>query len=461
MPTKATRQAVLDEFLQIKFGKEHQLTKQDLLSISGNDLRKKFTSKTSRGSTVSLYNWYSNSENRDEKNVFFYLLEDLGYAKTYSITEAEAKQSGRDKISQAHDIFSSKENRQLTFHEFLQNKFGKEHQITKEDLLSLEQKAFRDKSIRQTSIGSAASLYNWYSNSENRDEKNTIFYLLEDLGYAKTYSITENDVKFRKKIVFIEDKLILSEPKPQEELTEPLCRHDTQYVVQVVISTVKNGNSHPEPTQSLCERALQHYFQDILAVSDKKAYEVLPAAKEGATFVIHSSYPLDEVYQRGLALLGYDIKSQNLTNSQLNGLYFSVVERATVQNNAVGLMFRNDLNPYKNSLHILGQYSRMANDAQSQAELFNAIGLALDWIVQMKKEKVLPQDQMGYVESRGLAKLISVEKRAMWRLGMDNRYDAQELSRDHSSALLSLKQAQASVSSRQSLATNRSKLSAA
>jgi|GEM_PF-3197745 len=467
--SKENRQSVFQEFLQNKFGKNHELTKQDLLSLGRKDVADKSINKTTIGSAGSLYHWYTLSKDRQGKSISFHLLEDLGYAKTFGITEAEVKQSGIDRTTHARDIFSSKENRQIVFQKFLQNKLQKPpDQITKQDLLSLIRKDFADKSINKTTIGSAVSLYSWYALTEDRQGKNVIFYILEDLGYAQEFGITENDVKFRRKIVFVEDKLIPAEQKPQEELTEPLFQHDEQHVVQVVFSTVKNGNSHPKPTQSLRERALQYYFPGILAVSSKKAYDVLPEAKEGAKFVIHSFYPLDGIYQKGLALLGYEIKSQNLTNSQLNGIYFSVVERATVQNNAE-IMFRNDLNPYNNALHILGQYSRLAHDSKTQAELHIAIDLALDWIAQMKKEGVLPGVQMDYVEAHGMAKLCSMEQRAMDRLGLAmvydkrfgraiSKYDMQEIRKNSSLAMRTLGKVQTKLETRKTRAIERTKM---
>ncbi|HQT45081.1 MAG TPA: hypothetical protein PLO51_03825, partial [Candidatus Micrarchaeota archaeon] len=94
------------------------------------------------------------------------------------------------------------------------------------------------------------------------------------------------------------------------------------------------------------------------------------------------------------------------------------VIRKELKSDAVPIMFENDLNPIKTTMHVLGQYGRMAHNAKSEVELYHATGLGFDWLIKACESGIIPQSQLEYVKSQGLEKLAKIESRGMSRLGV-------------------------------------------
>ncbi|MCX6769513.1 MAG: hypothetical protein NT051_02415 [Candidatus Micrarchaeota archaeon] len=166
-------------FLKAKFPgkKPSEITKEDLLSLTAKNFHNIKLGK-SKG-----------------QNVLHSLLQDLGYAKTHGIDEDMCKKATRDKIRDARSVFNNLSTRKQVFELFLKAKFNKESsEITKEDLLSLTAKDFQNIKLGKNAPGSSISLFVWYTKTRPK-EKNVVYSLFQDLGYAKTHGIEEDMCK--------------------------------------------------------------------------------------------------------------------------------------------------------------------------------------------------------------------------------------------------------------------------
>ncbi len=417
------RQACLYEFLQNLFGKPiEDITRDELLSLTSRDFQNPKINKTSVGRASSLYVWATNSKDRNGQNVIFFIFKDAGLAGKHNITNSDFKG------------FDSQAVRKVCLYEFLKNKFNKEvKNLSTEELLSLTTRDFQNPKINKTSVGSARALFKWASKSKGRNGQNVIFYLLKDAGLSDSHSIMEKDItdKFlsiraqnfgrNRQIVFIENKLIPNtETISQIDTAAGLVSRGETTQIQAIFSTTKLGENCQKENvlSSKVQQVLDHYFAGNPSITSANSYQKLHDAIVGEALVICSTYPLDEIYKSGLEKLGFQITNENLAHPQVQGQYFTQIIRTEQKSDAVPIMFENDLNPVKTTLHVLGQYGRMAYKAESEVELYHATGLGLEWLITATNSGIIPESQIAYVKSQGLDKLAKMESRGMARLGV-------------------------------------------
>jgi hypothetical protein len=190
--------------------------------------------------------------------------------------------------------------------------------------------------------------------------------------------------------------------------------------IQAIFSTTKLGENGQKENalSSKAQQVLDHYFGSVPSITSCNSFQKLKDAVVGESLVIRSAYPLDEIYKSGLEKLGFQLVEENLIHPQVQGQYFTQVIRKEQKSDAVPIMFENDLNPVKTTMHVLGQYGRMAYGAKSEVELYHATSLGLEWLIKATNLGIIPESQIGYVKSQGLDKLAKMESRGMARLGV-------------------------------------------
>ena len=193
----SARKLVFKLFLKAKFPgkKPSEITKEDLLSLSGRDFQNFKLGKNAPGSPSRLYTQYAESRSKGQ-NILYTLFQDLGYAKAHGINEDMCKKASRDKTTNAKSVFKDLSARKKVFELFLKAKFPgkKPSEITKEDLLSLGRKDLQNIKLGKNALGSPSSLYIWYSITPSKGQ-NTIYKIFQDLGYAKAHGINEDMCK--------------------------------------------------------------------------------------------------------------------------------------------------------------------------------------------------------------------------------------------------------------------------
>ena len=433
--SQAVRKVCLYEFLKNKFNKEvKNLSTEELLSLTTRDFQNPEINRTSVGSAGTLCMWAIKSKDRNGQNLIFYIVKDAGLHDKHQLTNSDFKTSANQYHHGVHSIFSSPSNRKACLYEFLKNKFNKEvKNLSTEELLSLTTRDFQNPKINKTSVGSARALFKWASKSKGRNGQNVIFYLLKDAGLSDSHSIMEKDItdKFlsiraqnfgrNRQIVFIENKLIPNtETISQIDTAAGLVSRGETTQIQAIFSTTKLGENCQKENvlSSKVQQVLDHYFAGNPSITSANSYQKLHDAIVGEALVICSTYPLDEIYKSGLEKLGFQITNENLAHPQVQGQYFTQIIRTEQKSDAVPIMFENDLNPVKTTLHVLGQYGRMAYKAESEVELYHATGLGLEWLITATNSGIIPESQIAYVKSQGLDKLAKMESRGMARLGV-------------------------------------------
>jgi hypothetical protein len=431
---RETRLSVFNELLQKRFGdpKEHPLTREDILSLSVNE---DFNSKIalSVGSSGGFFAWYV--ARKKGKKTLFELLEDLGYAQRFGITEQDCKDAARQRYSLAFQIYGDRETRLSVFGEFLEKHFKSPITgITRNHLLSLSQRQFKSKT--ELSLGSIAGLYDWYVNHYNG--KNKIFLMLSDLGYAQRFGITEQDWETRRQIVLVNPKIVGAEPD-KGPIAVPdsifMVPEGAQTQVQVVLSTQKRAaqRSHEYERSPIpvMDQAIAKAFGGMDIATDASHNQIL-SCKKGDSIAIKSQYPLDIIYLGGLDKAGFSISYRNIRlktddpfiNSRLSQ-YINIVQREKETEISPSLMlaFKNDFEPEKTAVHILGSYARMASKAQTRDELFFSVNEALDWLAfigeaSAKNSEHFKNLDFGKFSDEFMNELGRVERSAMRRLNI-------------------------------------------
>lgn len=178
----------LNEFLKNKFG-DREITRDDLLSISMDDIKNKKINKSKYGSMISLYNWHQ--QNKSCSNTYFSILVHISYAKNLDISENDVKRSRSKRLLMNRNNIHNLDHRRC-MGLFLKSIFG-DKEITKEDLLSLGTRHYTDPRLDYSKrYGTMISLYN--SLAKERDYESLLFSILKKTGYADQYNISEEDV---------------------------------------------------------------------------------------------------------------------------------------------------------------------------------------------------------------------------------------------------------------------------
>jgi hypothetical protein len=162
-------------------------------------------------------------------------------------------------------------------------------------------------------------------------------------------------------------------------------------------------------------------------ISDKRCFKKLSDLPAGHPLLIHSSYPLDDIFQHGLELMGYQVAQVNQivqtsnpdANRLLQGHYLTSVVRQSIRSDANELMFQNFLQPAQTAMHALGQYSRAARNASTETDLFHSIQRAIDWLVFIENRSILPPEQFRQVKEQFLGRLAVVEAQKLANFGVE------------------------------------------
>jgi len=432
--TPTNRLLCFNEFLQNKFNKEaSEVTKEEFLSLTQKDFRDKSIIKTSVGSAGSLL--IIISKQNPGQNAIFSIFQDTGYAQKLNISHKELIDGARQKAQLGHDIFSTLTNRLLCFNEFLKNKFSKNASlVTKEELLSLGTKDFYDKSINKTSVGSAGSLHRFISNQN--PGKNAIFSLLQDTGYTEKFNISEQDVRSasasnrlassanNKSVVIYDPRFTaVKQPKnlvlPERELIT-FQRHDTSEI-QIVMSTEWKAPTSPNAPNAktrqkpLIDQAIERYFgPEPAIISDGNIQTGLRRCEAGSSVVIKSGYPLDDIFQQGLELAGFQLVEANVKfkvgikdyDKLLHSHYASKVEKVQEPTWQVdALYFENHLYPARLLFNTAGLFSRVLRAAEFDGQLMYVFKQSTKWFYRIEMEGILPAGELEQLKGEYYDKL--------------------------------------------------------
>src|SRR3989344_3371643 len=451
---KENRQKVFEAMLKKIYG-EKEITKEDLLALGKKEFEE--TKIEEKGSPISLLNWHMKRNTKGgKKSSVFSVFEDLGYAKKYMITEKDVVAAAKKRVLDGSLIFDDRKNRERVFRATLEKIYG-EKKIIKEDLLALGWTQF----YRTTTIdgeGTPHGLYKYYQR-KNRAEKNTQnigFFILKDLGYCEKFDITEDDYAIAlsqkrsertgKRIVIIDEKRMGMPTDTELRLPEKLFAvsvGDTKDI-QVVMATTRTENGAEETAVgqsqatggTLFEQAVQKQYGNIEIVNATTAYLRLKEGKVGEELLIASNIQFDEIYTRGIELLGYAfLTDKNMlfrtndsdVNRTLGNKHFTVVRRLVEKDEASKLMFENQLYPARAALHVLAGYARLAGSAQNQPELWHAVDKAMDWMIFMRNNAILSEKEFTYFGEKYLLKIGRIENRKMKELGFSKKYDLDEV----------------------------------
>ena len=440
----ANRRICFDEFLKNKFKKEPtEVTKDEMLSLSHKDLNNKKINKTLVGSVSSLGGWHA--DQKSGQNLIFSILQDTGYAQSLGIREHEAISAGLMHIGESRDIFSKQANRRICFDEFLKNVFKKEpSEVTQAEILSIVRKDFENNKINKTSVGSAVTLYNWYK--KQKSGQNIRFYILQDTRYTHKFNLSEQEVistsrsklvqnlRTCNSIVILDPKIVGGENHSNHVLPDTfiLSTKSQPQQIQITMSLKPSDISHTEGPSDLplFNQALNKIYPNVEIITESTAYNKLQNGIVGEQMLIKSKYALDDIYVKGLALMGYQINEQDITIKTGNpetdrhfiGKSATLIIRAENKNDAAPLMFKNHLEPVKETLHILSQYSRMAREAPTENEMFHLITKALDWMIFVSEQGYVSKERLEPLQNEFLSRLARAESNKLASLG-HLRYD--------------------------------------